>query len=127
MALLYFSGWKLQWEAPEDELHPILYFVATVFALTAGTVVFVAAIHAAFPLSSQNKGGVVCTRMYRPKYGKKWPRGSGISGCAIGATFKGRPLALCLGARRPRRRTDGTAGPMGIGGLAETRDSDRFR
>ncbi|MCL5980163.1 MAG: hypothetical protein M1488_05690 [Gammaproteobacteria bacterium] len=45
---LYFAGWKLQREAPEDELHPILYFVATVFALTAGTVVFVAAIHAAF-------------------------------------------------------------------------------
>ena len=45
---LYSAGWKLQREAPEDELHPILYFVATAFALTAGTVVFVAAIHAAF-------------------------------------------------------------------------------
>ena len=43
--ILFLAGWKLQKEAPENEFHPILYFIATMFTVGAGGIVFFAAIH----------------------------------------------------------------------------------
>lgn len=45
--ILFFAGWKLQKDAPENEFHPILYVIATMFTVVAGGIIFFAAIHQA--------------------------------------------------------------------------------
>lgn len=44
---LLWAAWKLQKDAPENELHPLLYFVAIAFAVVAGSAIFIGAIHQA--------------------------------------------------------------------------------
>jgi len=45
---LCFGAWKLQMEAPESDIHPLIYFLAVFFAVIMGMIIFYGAVHQAF-------------------------------------------------------------------------------
>ena len=45
---LCFGAWKLQMEAPESDIHPLIYFIAVFFAVIMGMIIFYGAVHQAF-------------------------------------------------------------------------------
>ena len=45
---LLFGAWKIQVEVPESDIHPLLYFIAVVFAVIMGMVIFYGAVHQGF-------------------------------------------------------------------------------
>ena len=45
---LLFGTWKMQVEVPESEIHPLIYFIAVVFAVIMGMIIFYGAVHQAF-------------------------------------------------------------------------------
>jgi NAD/NADP transhydrogenase beta subunit len=45
---LLFGVWKMQMEVPESDIHPLIYFIAVVFAVIMGMVIFYGAVHQAF-------------------------------------------------------------------------------
>ena len=45
---LLFGAWKMQVEVPESDIHPLIYFIAVVFAVIMGTIIFYGAVHQAF-------------------------------------------------------------------------------
>ena len=45
---LCFGAWKMQVEVPESDIHPLIYFIAVVFAVIMGTIIFYGAVHQAF-------------------------------------------------------------------------------
>ncbi|MHB1266966.1 MAG: hypothetical protein ACYCY2_05100 [Acidithiobacillus ferriphilus] len=45
---LCFGAWKLQMEVPESDIHPLIYFIAVVFAVIMGMIIFYGAVHQAF-------------------------------------------------------------------------------
>ncbi len=45
---LCFGAWKLQMEAPESDIHPLIYFLAAFFAVIMGMIIFYGAVHQAF-------------------------------------------------------------------------------
>lgn len=45
---LLFGAWKLQMEVPESDIHPLIYFIAVVFAVIMGMIIFYGAVHQAF-------------------------------------------------------------------------------
>ena len=45
---LLFGAWKLQMEVPENDIHPLIYFIAVFFAVIMGMIIFYGAVHQAF-------------------------------------------------------------------------------